>query len=59
MFARMAITLLLGSLYMWWAAVDHFPLGPKEVRMLLIARGFGGFFGCKRISNSTLAVFQS
>ncbi|KAL8695267.1 MAG: hypothetical protein Q9218_000165 [Villophora microphyllina] len=45
MFARMGITLLLGSLYMWWAEVEHFPFGPKEVRRLLLARGFGGFFG--------------
>lgn len=45
MFVRMGITLLLGSLYMWWAKVGHFPFGPKEVRKLLLARGFGGFFG--------------
>ena len=45
MFARMAITSILCTLYMWWAEVDHFPLGQKGVRKLLMARGFGGFFG--------------
>ncbi|KAI4199346.1 MAG: hypothetical protein LQ346_002583 [Caloplaca aetnensis] len=45
MFVRMGITLLLGSVYMWWAQVDQYPFGPKEVRSLLLARGFGGFFG--------------
>lgn len=46
MFVRMGITLLLGSVYMSWAKLDHFPFGPREVRGLLLARGFGGFFGC-------------
>ncbi|KAI4254060.1 MAG: hypothetical protein LQ352_003333 [Teloschistes flavicans] len=45
MFARMGITLVLSMLYMWWAAVPHFPFGPREVQGLLLARGFGGFFG--------------
>ncbi|CAL8581907.1 hypothetical protein XPA_007587 [Xanthoria parietina] len=45
MFARMGITSLLCTLYMWWAQVEHFPLGQKDVRKLLMARGFGGFFG--------------
>ncbi|KAL8776222.1 MAG: hypothetical protein Q9213_008348 [Squamulea squamosa] len=45
MFARMSITLILGSSYMWWAKIEHFPLGAKDVRILLMARGFGGFFG--------------
>ena len=30
---------------MWWAHVEHFPFGNKEVRTLLFLRGFGGFFG--------------
>lgn len=47
MFVRMAITLILCSVYMWWARVDHFPFGPKDVRKLLVARGFGGFIGRK------------
>ncbi|KAL8948671.1 MAG: hypothetical protein Q9222_005168 [Ikaeria aurantiellina] len=45
MFARMGITMVLSILYMWWYQVDHFPLGAKSVRLLLMARGFGGFFG--------------
>ncbi|KAI4109651.1 MAG: hypothetical protein LQ339_001764 [Xanthoria mediterranea] len=45
MFARMGITSLLCTSYMWWAQVEHFPLGQKDVRKLLMARGFGGFFG--------------
>ncbi|KAL8674481.1 MAG: hypothetical protein Q9168_001146 [Polycauliona sp. 1 TL-2023] len=45
MFVRMLITSILCTLYMWWAEVEHFPLGHKSVRKLLMARGFGGFFG--------------
>ncbi|KAL8642810.1 MAG: hypothetical protein Q9228_000550 [Teloschistes exilis] len=45
MFVRMGITVVLSTLYMWWTNVQHFPLGPREVRGLLFARGFGGFFG--------------
>ncbi|KAL8711371.1 MAG: hypothetical protein Q9220_004268 [cf. Caloplaca sp. 1 TL-2023] len=45
MFARMGITMVLSILYMWWYQVEHFPLGVKKVRWLLLARGFGGFFG--------------
>lgn len=48
----MSITVVLGTLYMWWAEVDHFPWGPKEVRKLLLARGFGGFFGREQTPNS-------
>lgn len=53
MFARMAITLVMGIAYMWWANVDHFPFGPKGVRKLLMARGFGGFFGRKHSTTTT------
>ena len=45
LFARMAITTLLASGYMWWAKTPHFPLGLPEVRWLLVLRGIGGFFG--------------
>ena len=45
LFARMGITLVLASAYMWYAKTPYFPLGMKEVRWLLAARGFGGFFG--------------
>jgi len=45
LFARMAITVVCSSLYMWRAKTEHFPFGRKDVRGLLIARGFTGFFG--------------
>ncbi|GME49606.1 Drug/metabolite transporter [Neofusicoccum parvum] len=45
LFARMGITLILSSLYVWWKKVEHAPLGQKDVRWLLALRGFGGFFG--------------
>ncbi len=41
----MGITLLLCLFYMWWRGIDSAPFGPKPVRKLLVARGFGGFFG--------------
>jgi len=41
----MSITVLLAMLYMWYTRTPHFPFGPREVRLLLIARGMGGFFG--------------
>lgn len=45
-------TLVLSSIYQWWAKVDEAPLGSREVRGLLIARGVGGFFGGKWGNNS-------
>jgi len=45
LFARMGITFLLASGYMWYKKTPHFPFGLPEVRWLLVARGFGGFFG--------------
>ncbi|KAI9688488.1 MAG: hypothetical protein M1822_001437 [Bathelium mastoideum] len=45
LFARMFITLVLSSAYMWFMKTPYFPLGMKEVRWLLVARGIGGFFG--------------
>ncbi|KAK3988166.1 hypothetical protein QBC44DRAFT_105987 [Cladorrhinum sp. PSN332] len=45
LFARMSITTILSCLYMHWKSVPNFPFGPKEVRGLLIIRGFSGFFG--------------
>jgi drug/metabolite transporter (DMT)-like permease len=41
----MGITVILASTYMAVQKIRDFPLGAKEVRSLLIARGFGGFFG--------------
>jgi len=45
LFARMSITVILASAWMWYKKTPHFPLGKPEVRWLLAARGFGGFFG--------------
>ena len=41
----MGITMVLASLYMWRKKTPDFPLGAREVRPLLVARGLGGFFG--------------
>lgn len=46
----MSITVFLSSVYMWWANIEHFPLGEIEIRKLLLLRGFGGFLG-GRMSN--------
>ncbi|KAK3387705.1 hypothetical protein B0H63DRAFT_163868 [Podospora didyma] len=45
LFARMGLTTILACIYMYWKKVPNFPLGPKEVRGLLVARGLTGFFG--------------
>ncbi|KAF4951895.1 hypothetical protein FSARC_12788 [Fusarium sarcochroum] len=44
-FVRMLATALIGSFYMWYKKVPHFPLGPPEVRGLLIIRGMAGSAG--------------
>lgn len=41
----MSVTVALSLLYMWWKKVPDAPLGAKSVRVLLAARGIGGFFG--------------
>lgn len=45
LFVRMGLTGLCCCIYMWWNDVPDFPLGPKAVRKLLVARGLTGFFG--------------
>lgn len=45
LFARMGITALLSTSYMAYRKTEHFPFGMKEVRLLLVCRGVGGFFG--------------
>ncbi|USW58574.1 Putative EamA domain-containing protein [Septoria linicola] len=45
LFVRMGITVILASCYMYYSRTPHFPFGAPEVRWLLIARGFCGFFG--------------
>jgi hypothetical protein len=41
----MGITVMCSSFYMWYKKTEYFPLGMKEVRSLLVARGLFGFFG--------------
>ncbi|KAK5110136.1 hypothetical protein LTR62_006270 [Meristemomyces frigidus] len=45
LFARMGITVVLATAYMWYKKTPDFPFGKREVRWLLVARGFGGLFG--------------
>lgn len=45
LFARMSITVVCSLVYMWYKSTPDWPLGAKEVRWLLVARGVGGFFG--------------
>ncbi|KAL8795671.1 MAG: hypothetical protein Q9195_001909 [Heterodermia aff. obscurata] len=42
LFVRMFITLLFSLVYMYWAKIPHAPLGHKDVRALLVARGIAG-----------------
>ncbi|KAF4995840.1 hypothetical protein FDECE_12672 [Fusarium decemcellulare] len=44
-FVRMLATAIIGSLHMWYKQVPDFPLGPREVRGLLILRGIAGTVG--------------
>ncbi|POS76863.1 hypothetical protein DHEL01_v204749 [Diaporthe helianthi] len=43
--ARMGITFILSTLYMWWTSVPHFPLGHPEIRGWLVLRALFGFVG--------------
>lgn len=46
-FARMGITFILSSVYMWWTKVPDFPLGARNVRRWMLLRasfGFGGLY---------------
>ena len=45
LFARMSLTACFCLIWMWWKKVPDYPLGPKGVRNLLVARGVTGFFG--------------
>ncbi|KAF2018196.1 hypothetical protein BU24DRAFT_440860 [Aaosphaeria arxii CBS 175.79] len=45
LFARMSITAIFATLFMWYKKTEHFPFGMREVRPLLVARGLSGFFG--------------
>lgn len=45
LFTRMIMTVVACGFYMWWKGIPDAPLGPKNVRWLLVARGLTGFFG--------------
>jgi drug/metabolite transporter (DMT)-like permease len=62
-FARMSITALLSTLYMWYTNVPDFPLGAPAVRGWLILRALAGFFGlfclyCKKYHVSPKSLFK-
>lgn len=62
-FARMSITALLSTLYMWYTRVPDFPLGAPAVRGWLILRALAGFFGlfclyCKKFYVSPKLLFR-
>ncbi|KAI0517696.1 hypothetical protein F5B22DRAFT_94884 [Xylaria bambusicola] len=44
-FVRMLATAILGTLYMWYKKVPNFPMGPRNMFGLLVARGTSGFVG--------------
>lgn len=43
LFVRMSITTVCSCAYMYYTKVPHFPLGARDVRILLVARGVTGF----------------
>ncbi|KAK0670918.1 putative AAA family ATPase pontin [Cercophora samala] len=45
LFVRMSVTSILSCMYMYWKNIPDFPLGPRNIRPLLLLRGFSGFFG--------------
>ena len=45
LFARMSITSVAAMAYIWYTRVEHFPLGAPGLRLILVLRGTGGFFG--------------
>ncbi|KAJ2983052.1 hypothetical protein NQ176_g978 [Zarea fungicola] len=45
LFYRQGLTAIACSTYMWRAGFEDFPFGQKGVRLLLLLRGFSGFFG--------------
>ena len=44
LFARMGITVICASFYMWYNETEHFPFAMMDVRSLLVARALLGFF---------------
>lgn len=45
LFTRMILTVVACGIYMWRKGIPDGPLGPKNVRWLLVVRGMTGFFG--------------
>ncbi|VBB83645.1 Putative Protein similar to YPL264C of Saccharomyces cerevisiae [Podospora comata] len=45
LFVRMSVTSILSCIYMYWKNIPDFPMGPRNIRPLLLLRGFSGFFG--------------
>ncbi|KFA45895.1 hypothetical protein S40293_07556 [Stachybotrys chartarum IBT 40293] len=42
---RQMLTSVACLTYMWWTRVPGFPFGQRDIRLLLLTRGFAGFFG--------------
>lgn len=42
---RQSMTACCCLMYMWWTGTPDFPFGKREIRWLLMLRGFSGFFG--------------
>ncbi|KAI1453802.1 hypothetical protein F4805DRAFT_356979 [Annulohypoxylon moriforme] len=45
LFVRQVMTTIFSSMYIWRKKIPHGILGPKDIRWLLLLRGFTGFFG--------------
>lgn len=58
-FVRMLATAVAGSLGMWYKKVPGFPFGPREVRGLLVLRGFAGTAGLIGLYCESMHVNQS
>jgi hypothetical protein len=59
LFARMGITVICASFYMWYNKTEHFPFGMIDVRLLLVARALLGFFAVFGMYCESLSIFNS
>lgn len=55
---RMLVTGLGCSLYLWRSAVPEFPLGPRDVRPLLLLRAVGGILGAGGMYCESVVVVE-
>lgn len=60
---RLLITGISCMLYLWYRGTSDFPLGPKDVRPLLVVRAVGGVCGaigfyCMRFSPDSIGHFS-